>query len=357
MTTSELWDQLLEALLGGAQLGRPLHHPGLQVAGQREVLEQAQDLAPDQGEDDERPGPGGEVVEDALLDLGDRAHRQRPDHGDVGQEHADAVDAGLGLLLVDLVGFGLAGGQQEQQVAEEPAGVDQPARGVGLGGGQVDEAAVGHGDGHQPPAEQGQRGPAGAAAHARPGQDEQDDGADDHVADRVGQADRLGDEVLAAGPEHRAQHHHPAGQQQRGRDHQAVQHLAGPADQARGGEGQADEGGRGQWGRGQVADVGQRGEGDIAAQDRLVPGPGGLAAAPGQRRGAQQLPHPLLLLAGEAGAALAGDAGRPGRRDQPEVGDGLAGPRATQPPGQGGQPEQGHDGHGRALGEEAALGC
>jgi hypothetical protein len=51
-------DQRLEALLAGPQLGRPLDHPGLQVAGQREVLEQAEDLAADQGEDDERATPG-----------------------------------------------------------------------------------------------------------------------------------------------------------------------------------------------------------------------------------------------------------------------------------------------------------
>jgi hypothetical protein len=172
-----------------------------------------------------------------------------PDDGDVGQEHAHPVHAGAGLLLlVDRVGVRLPGGQEDEQVAEEPAGVDQPPGGVGLAGREVHEAAVGHGQGDQPAAEQRQGRDPRALAHPRLGQDEQDDGADDHVADRVGQADRLGQAVVAAGPEQRAQHQDPAGQQHRGRDHQAVQDLADPPGQALGGEGEADEGGRGQRG-------------------------------------------------------------------------------------------------------------
>jgi hypothetical protein len=251
-------DQRLEALLAGPQLGRALDHPRFQVAGQPGVLQQGEDLPADQGDDDEGPGPGGEGVEDALLDLGHGADRQGPDDGDVGQEHAHAVHAGVGLLLlVDRVRVRLAGGQQDEQVAEEPAGVDQPPGGIGLAGRQVHEPAVGHGQGDQPGPDQRQGRHPGPLAHPRLGQDEQDDGADDHVADRVGEADRLGQAVVAPGPEQRPQHQHPAGQQHRGRDHQAVQDLAEPPDQALGGEGEADEGGRGQRGRGQVADVGQ----------------------------------------------------------------------------------------------------
>jgi hypothetical protein len=196
--------------------------------GLADVLDLA--VGPDQGDDDEGPGPGGEVVQDAQLDLGHGADRQGPDDGDVGQEHAHPVDAGAGLLLlVDRVGARLPGGREDEQVAEEPAGVDESPGGIGLAGREVHEAAVGHGQGDQPDADQGQGRDPRALAHPRLGQDEQDDGADDHVADRVGQADRLGQVVV----------------------------LAHPPGQALGGEGKADQGGRGQRGRGQVANVGQ----------------------------------------------------------------------------------------------------
>jgi hypothetical protein len=123
-------DQGLEALLGGPQLGRALDHPRFQVAGQRGVLQQAQDLAPDQGEDDERPGPGGELVEDALLDLGHGGHDQGRSHGDIGQQQPHLVAAGgaLGPVLAlgvgglpGQTGGGPAGGEQDEDVADEPA--------------------------------------------------------------------------------------------------------------------------------------------------------------------------------------------------------------------------------------------
>jgi hypothetical protein len=135
-------DQGLEALLAGPELGRPLDDPGLQVPGQRGVLQQAEHLPADQGDDDEGSGPGGERVEDALLDLGHGADRQGPDDGDVGQEHAHPVHARAGLLLlVDRVRVRLPGGQEDEQVAEEPAGVDQPPGGAGLAGRSAPAAA------------------------------------------------------------------------------------------------------------------------------------------------------------------------------------------------------------------------
>src|SRR4029453_18506110 len=66
-------------------------------------------------------------------------------------------------------------------------------------------------------------------------------------------------------------------------------------------------------------DVGQRREGHVAAEHGLVPGPGGLAARPGQGRCAHQPPHPLLLGAGEAGRAQAGDPGRPAAAIRPKL--------------------------------------
>ena len=163
-------------------------------------------------------------------------------------------------------------------------------------------------------------------------------------------------QVVAAGPEQWAEDQDPAHQQQRGRDHQPVQHLADPPNQAAGGEGQAEQGGRGQRDRGQVADVGQRREGHVAAQDRLVPGPGGLPAAPGQRRGSQQLPHPPVLCSAATGGDQAGDPRRGRRGDQPKVGNRLSRLGATHTQHQARQPQQGQGRHGGAFGRKAALG-
>ena len=85
------------------------------------------------------------------------------------------------------------------------------------------------------------------------------------------------------------------------------------------------ERGRRQRHEGQVADVGDRREGHLPSEHRLVPGPGGLTAAPRQAREAEEPPRPRGPpgLATTACERLA--TGREGDRHEPQVRDGLGG--------------------------------
>jgi hypothetical protein len=211
-----------------------------------------------------RKGPGG-LAPQLLEGRGGHGQGQR----EIGQHDLEPArpppDPG------DPDGCRPAGRGRHQQGAGEPADVGQGPGRVGPLLGEVGEAGVGHGQAEQAGPEQQD----GDAADPDAGHDDEHDRGQDHVPGRVGEHDGLLEHAALAGPEHRAEHQRPADVQQRGGDHGPVQQRPRLEDSPFGPSREGQHGRHGQGDGPQVADVGQRREGQLALGQVLVPQPDG----------------------------------------------------------------------------------
>ncbi len=219
---------------------------------------------------------------------------------------------------------GPGGGEEDQEVAQEPPEVDAVAAGVGLLESEVAEPAVGDGTGQQAGAEEHQGGPSEGAGQPGPDDGEEPDGGHDDVAHGVGHADDVSQQPRSPGPDHGAQGEDPAHDEQRGADDDPVHHradLGGPPLRRRG---EGEQGGDTERNGGQVAHVGQRGEGNLAPAERLVAAPHHHARAPGPAGTGHQQPAAAKPARDATGLTGALHGGQERHHRQAQVGDVLA---------------------------------
>ena len=288
------------------QLGRTGFDAGLQPPAQADVLAQARHQPdPEQGDEPEAE-EGEHRVELAARRL-DHRHDQGGRTGDVGDVHGLAHSPHGDLLRPRPTGPGCP--ESDQREACEPADVEQVARLPGAQLGEPGERRVGDGDGQESGADRPQR-PSGAA-HGQSGEDD-DHGRDrHHVAERVGQGDPAHEERPGPRSVEGAEHHHPAHEQHRAGDEDAVEDGAqGRASGVAGRRGERGHAQCGQGSGGEEADVGEGGERCLAAQHHVVPGPHDLARRPDQAgRGEEHPGSPGDAGALPSGAQPAGDGG------------------------------------------------
>ena len=123
-----------------------------------------------------------------------------------------------------------------------------------------------------------------------------------HVAERVGEADRRGDEAVAAGCVDLVEHDHPAAEEHGAGDHHPVDHGADAPGEGLGGAREQQQPDRGERRQPQIADVRVRRERHLAPEDSY-PCPDHLAQPPRDRRACEEDPGAPVGVASRRRAA------------------------------------------------------
>ncbi|HEX3453358.1 MAG TPA: hypothetical protein VHS03_01935 [Gaiellaceae bacterium] len=272
----------LEALFPHPKLAKLLFEP----LRERRVLEEDEDLAQDEGCDHACSEPAEEGV--PLLDpsLRKRCRDQRGGDGEVRKDHS----AGPTILGFDRDTIAASGRDDQECVADEPAGVDERAGRVRALSGLIHEGAVQERHGHEGSADQRREqesSPFGLAQE----KDGEHDRHDDDVADRIGQADRAG-ERAAVRLVHGPQHEDPARHESRHGDDHAVDERPGPTGRAPPSEREREHAGHRERERGEEAGVRKRRERHRPPENEFVPRPDDLPGSPAEGRESDRDPRP-----------------------------------------------------------------
>src|SRR5438445_3929708 len=281
---------------------------------ERQVVVQCQELAHHDEANDRQQAPEDDGVEPGGPYFFDGRHQRPGDDRQIGQQETTTAQRTFRRCGKRRCRSRTKRGDCDQQVTGGPAHVDSIAGPVLIGRGQIEEAAVRQQVGDQATGEQiqWQTGHPGGAW----GQDH-DHGADEHVADRVGEPDQIADQTVRARAVDGPEHSRPTDDQERSGDQHPIEDGPRQRHGSRGGGREAQDRGDRKWDGGQVAEVSEGWERHLLTLEEFDVRPSDLTRAPRERRDRHQRP-------GDAGAALMLNGGVGAGRGRQECDDEFA---------------------------------
>ncbi len=327
----------LEPLLTRVELDQPL----LEMARQRSVLGQRQDLPHHDRRDDEGAAPVDDAVRLPGSDDLDRARGQCETDGHVREQEPERPRVLRLELAFRDVGRRSQAGQHDRHEADEPADVDDAPGAVVAGGAQVGEAAVRHGERAEaehdrPHREDLPSALAAAEEHVERDRDQH------HVAERIGEADHRRGDPVAAGGVDLVEHEDPAAEEHRAGDHHPVDDGSDASGMALRCAWKRKKTDSGEKRQPEVADVSVRRKRHLSAGG-LVPRPDHVPEAPRDRCAREEDPGAPVRASSASGHEATRGRGE-GSDDAPDVRDRARGGFSADVKHEQGSPGRGYRG-------------